>query len=76
MGARMGRPYVIQPQTFLFACPDTENKIHLFIKKLKIGDFVDFPFFPMFSSPYLRCYRTHHPLEIARLPPWGVLARA
>ena len=20
--------------------------------------------------------RTHHPLEIARLPPWGVLARA
>mgnify|MGYP001972817867 CR=1 FL=1 len=22
------------------------------------------------------CYRTHHPLEIARLPPWGVLARA
>ena len=22
-----------------------------------------------------RRYRTHHPLEIARLPPWGVLAR-
>ena len=44
-------PYVIQPLTFLTPPSSTENKIHLFIKKLKIGDFVDFPFFPMFSSP-------------------------
>ena len=45
------RPYVFQPLTLLSACPNTENKIRPFIKKLKIGDFVDFPFFPMFSSP-------------------------
>ena len=46
-----GRPYVFQPQTFLSAASNTDNKIRtfrLFIKKLKIGDF---PFFPMFSSP-------------------------
>ena len=23
-----------------------------------------------------RSYATHHPIEIARLPPWGVLGRA
>ena len=22
------------------------------------------------------CYATHHPIEIARLPPWGLLGRA
>jgi len=45
-----GRPYVVQPLTFLFACLGTENKIRpfqLFIKKLKIGDF---PFFPISES--------------------------
>ena len=46
-----GPPYVFRPLTFLFSPSNTENKIRPFIKKLKIGDFADFPFFPMFSSP-------------------------
>ena len=43
---------MIQPLTFLTPPSSTENKIHLFIKKLKNRDFGDFPFFPMFSSQY------------------------
>ena len=47
----MPPPIKFPTLTFLSASTNTENKIRPFIKKLIIGDFVDFPFFPMFSSP-------------------------